>query len=307
MNTGRECRYHRYMSEAMTPLPPDLLAVAKRLLHRPADCHKYDFGRVLVIGGSRTMAGAPALAGMAALRGGAGLVEVCVPQSVAPTVAGFDPALIVHGLPESASGSFDASAVNALLALVQHADVVVCGPGMGRSPALLDLVLALWRDFPRTLLLDADGLNALAELPEERLKIPAGPRILTPHAGEMRRLHAGTPNGRPEFDAAVDAYARSRHAVLVLKGHRSRITDGSRQELNSSGGPGLATAGTGDVLSGVIGAVAAQGIAPFDAARFGVWLHGVAGELACEALTAPGMTAGDVLDALPMAWKALDA
>jgi NAD(P)H-hydrate epimerase len=95
--------------------------------------------------------------------------------------------------------------------------------------------------------------------------------------------------------------------VLVLKGHRSRITDGSRQELNSSGGPGLATAGTGDVLSGVIGAVAAQGIAPFDAARFGVWLHGVAGELACEALTAPGMTAGDVLDALPMAWKALDA
>ena len=90
------------MNENAPPLPPDLLAVAKRLLHRPADCHKYDFGRVLVIGGCRSMAGAPALAGMAALRGGAGLVEVGVPQSVAATVAGFDPALIVHGLPEAA-------------------------------------------------------------------------------------------------------------------------------------------------------------------------------------------------------------
>jgi NAD(P)H-hydrate epimerase len=178
---------------------------------------------------------------------------------------------------------------------------------MGRSPALVDLVLALWRDFPRTLLLDADGLNALSELPEDRLKIPAGPRILTPHAGEMRRLHAGTSAGHPEFEAAVDAFARARHTVLVLKGHRSRITDGKRHDLNASGGPGLATAGTGDVLSGVIGAITAQGIAPYEAARFGVWLHGVAGELACDALTAPGVTAGDVLDALPVAWKALDA
>lgn len=295
------------MTENAHPLPPDLLAVAKRLLHRPADCHKYDFGRVLIIGGSRSMAGAPALAGMAALRAGAGVVEVAVPQSVAATVAGFDPALIVHGLPEADGGCFDGSALAGLLALVQRADVVVCGPGMGRSPALMDLVFALWRDFPRTLLLDADGLNALAELPEDRLKQPAGPRLLTPHAGEMRRLHAGTPAGRPEFEAAVDAYARERHAVLVLKGHRSRITDGTRHDFNASGSPGLATAGTGDILSGVIGAIAAQGIAPYDAARFGVWLHGIAGELACEALSAPGMTAGDVLDALPMAWKALDA
>jgi len=105
----------------------------------------------------------------------------------------------------------------------------------------------------------------------------------------------------------VDAFARARHAVLVLKGYRSRITDGTRHDLNTSGSPGLASAGTGDVLSGLIGAIAAQGVAAYDAVRFGVWLHGVAGELACEALTAPGMTAGDVLDALPVSWKALDA
>lgn len=306
MNTGPECRYHRHMSDEI-PLSPDLMLVARRLLHRPPDCHKYDFGRLLVIGGSRSMAGAPALAGMAALRAGAGVVEVGVPQSVAATVAGFDPALIVHGLPEADSGCFDASALAGILALVQRADVVVCGPGMGRSPALMDLVQALWRDFPRTLLLDADGLNALAELPEHALKTPAGPRILTPHVGEMRRLHAGIPSSRPEFDTAVDAYARDRHAVLVLKGHQTRITDGTHHHQNNTGGPGLATAGTGDVLSGVIGAIAAQRIAAYDAARFGVWLHGVAGELACEVLSAPGMTAGDVLDALPMAWKALDA
>lgn len=307
VNAGPECRYHRRMTEDFNLLPPDLVPVARRLLHRPPDCHKYDFGRLLVIGGSRAMAGAPALAGMAALRGGAGVVEICVPQSVAATVAGFDPALIVHGLPEADGGCFDASALAAILALVQRADVVVCGPGMGRGPALPELVKALWRGFPRTLLLDADGLNALAELPEDALNAPAGPRILTPHAGEMRRLHAGMASSRPEFDAAADVYARDRHAVLVLKGHQSRITDGTQHYHNRTGGPGLATAGTGDVLSGLIGALVAQGIAPFEAARFGVWLHGVAGELACEALTAPGMTAGDVLDALPVAWKALDA
>lgn len=305
MNTGTDCRYHRQMIENENPLPPELLGIASRLLHRPADCHKYDFGRVLVIGGSRPMAGAPALAGMAALRGGAGLVEVAVPQSIAGTVAGFDPSLIVRALPEAKDGCFDELAVPALLSLAQSADVVVCGPGMGRSPALGGLVQALWSDFPRLLLLDADGLNALAELPEARLPLPAGPRILTPHAGEMRRLDSRVLMNDADVPTALDAYASSRKAVLVLKGHRSRITDGIRHAVNATGSPGLATAGTGDVLSGLIAAIAAQGISAFEAARFGVCLHGLAGELACEALTAPGMTAGDLLDALPMAWKAL--
>jgi NAD(P)H-hydrate epimerase len=295
------------MIENENPLPPELVLIARRILNRPADCHKYDFGRVLVIGGSRPMAGAPALAGMAALRCGAGLVEVAVPQSIAGTVAGFEPSFIVRTLPEAQDGCFDELAVPALLALAQTADVVVCGPGMGRSPALADLVQALWSDYPRLLLLDADGLNALAELPEDRLQHPAGPRILTPHAGEMRRLDSRVLANAADSQQALDAFASSRQAVVVLKGHRSRITDGTRHVVNSTGSPGLATAGTGDVLAGVIAAIGAQGISAFEAARLGVCLHGLAGELACEALSAPGMTAGDLLDALPMAWKALDS
>lgn len=300
-----DCRYHSGMDAPFPPLPQDLLAAAHRLLARAPDCHKYDFGRVLVIGGSQPMAGAPALAGMAALRGGAGVVEIAVPQAIAPVVAGFDPALIVHGLPEDGGGHFGAEALDGLSALAQKADVVVCGPGMGRAPALADLVERLWQGFPRLLLLDADGLNALAGLPRERLRAPAGSRVLTPHAGEMQRLLGTVCAERAALEAEATAYAAELDALLVLKGHRTLVTDGVRNQHNASGGPGLATAGTGDVLSGLIGAVAAQGLAPFEAARLGAWLHGVAGELACEALTAPGMTAGDVLDALPMAWKAL--
>lgn len=300
-----DCRYHSGMDVPFPPLPQDLLAAADRLLRRAPDCHKYDFGRVLVIGGNRPMAGAPALAGMAALRGGAGVVEIAVPQAIAPVVAGFDPALIVHGLPEDGDGHFGAEALDGLLALAQKADVVVCGPGMGRAPALADLVERLWRDFPRLLLLDADGLNALAGLPRARLRAPAGSRVLTPHAGEMQRLLGSVCTERAALEAEAIAYAAELDAALLLKGHRTLVTDGVRGQHNPSGGPGLATAGTGDVLSGLVGALAAQGLTPFEAARLGAWLHGVAGELACEALTAPGMTAGDVLDALPMAWKAL--
>lgn len=288
-------------------LPPDLHALALPLLQRPADSHKYDFGRVVVIGGCRAMAGAPALAGMAALRGGAGVVAVCVPQDIAPVVAGFNPALIVHGLPADGNGHFSAEALHGLLALTQPADVVVCGPGMGQAPDVTALVERLWQEFPRLLVLDADGLNALAGLPRNRLHVPAGSRLLTPHAGEMRRLLGTDCRTRGELEAEAGAYAAGLGAVLLLKGPQSLVTDGTRHWHNPSGGPGLATAGTGDVLSGLLGALAAQGLPPFEAARLGAWLHGKAGDLACGALTAPGMTAVDVLEALPMAWRALAA
>lgn len=289
------------------PLPEDLRAVAQTLLQRPLGSHKYEFGRVLVVGGSRPMAGAPSLAGMAALRGGAGVVEVGVPMSIAPVVAGFNPALIVHGLPEDGLGCFDAAATDALLDLAQRADVVVCGPGLGHGPALTGLVRALWRDFPRLLVLDADGLNVLATLPRSERQAPAGSRVLTPHAGEFSRLTGQNGIDRAQAEAAAVAYAAEWDAVVLLKGHRSLVTDGIRTAHNPSGGPGLATAGSGDVLSGLIAALAAQGLPPYEATRFGAWLHGMAGDLACEALSAPGMTAGDVLDALPAAWKTLEA
>lgn len=291
MNTG----HHR--------LPEDMQACAKALLQRPTDGHKYDFGRVLVIGGCRAMAGAPALAGMAALRAGAGVVEIAVPESIAATVAGFNPCLIVHALAEDADGAFAAEALHGWQSLAQRADVLVLGPGMGRAAHLVQAVLALWQAFPRTLLVDADGLSALASLSAGAMDQAQGPRILTPHAGEMARLSGSGPMQRAALEDQARAYAKARQAVLVLKGRHTLVSDGGAGWHNDTGNPGMATAGSGDVLSGVIAALSAQRLPPLLAARFGVWLHGLAGDLAAEALSVPAMTATDILDHLPAAWR----
>ena len=293
------------MNAGTPALPEDLQACAQALLHRSADSHKYDFGRVMVIGGCKAMAGAPALAGMAALRAGAGVVEVAVPEAIAATVAGFDPCLIVQALAADSDGGFAAESLSGWQALAQRADVLVLGPGMGRSPHLLEAVLALWQTFPRTLLVDADGLSALATVPADALLEPPGPRILTPHAGEMQRLLGTGAMARPALEQAARDFAGRQQAVLVLKGRHTLITDAHYTHHNGTGNPGMATAGSGDVLSGIIAALSAQQLPPLMAARFGVWLHGLAGDLAAEALSAPAMTASDVLDYLPMAWKAV--
>lgn len=300
-----DCRYHSAMNAGHHPLPKDLHACAKALLQRPSDSHKYVFGRVVVIGGSRSMAGAPALAGMAALRAGAGVVEIAVPESIATTVAGFNPCLIVQPLAEDAQGVFAAESLPGLQHLAQRADVLVLGPGMGRAPHLAETVLAIWQTFPRTLLVDADGLFALASLPADALAQPPGPRILTPHAGEMRRLSGSGLADRSALERAAQDFAIARHAVLVLKGPQTLITDGIGRHHNGTGNPGMASAGSGDVLSGVIAALSAQQLPPLVAARFGVWLHGLAGDFAADAMSTPAVTATDVLDHLPAAWKAV--
>lgn len=293
------------MNSRHRPLPEDLTAIARQLLQRLPDSHKFDFGRVVVIGGCRAMAGAPALAGMAALRAGAGVVELGVPEAVAGTVAGFDPCLIVHALAADSDGGFAAASLSAWQSLAQRADVLVLGPGMGRAPHLAETILAIWQTFPRTLLVDADGLNALAAVPEEALIEPPGPRILTPHAGEMQRFLGAEAMARPVLERAAQDFAGRHSAVVALKGRQTLITDGHGRHHNGTGNPGMATAGSGDVLSGVIAALSAQQLPALTAARFGVWLHGLAGDLAAEALSAPAMTATDVLDFLPAAWKAV--
>ncbi len=294
------------MNASQNPLPDDLQVCAQALLQRPPDSHKYDFGRVVVIGGCRAMAGAPAMAGMAALRAGAGVVEIAVPESIASTVAGFNPCLIVQALAEAADGGFAAESLPAWQHLAQRADVLVLGPGLGRAPHLAETVLAIWQTFPRTLLLDADGLFALASLPAGVLDHPPGPRILTPHAGEMRRLLSSEAMHRPALEHAAKDFAARHQAILVLKGRQTLVTDGHGGHHNGTGNPGMASAGSGDVLSGVIAALSAQKLPPLTAARFGVWLHGLAGDLAAEALSAPALIASDVLDYLPAAWKAVE-
>jgi len=281
----------------MTTSPNDSLP---RLPPRRDDAHKGDFGLALIVGGSRGMTGAVALAGMAALRGGAGLVRLAVPDVCQDTVAAFEPSYMTVALPADPSGRIAGSACDAILALSEPATVVACGPGMGRSWDLDQLVGRLYQELHKPMVLDADGLNALSADPD-LLAEPGAPRIMTPHPGEFARLIGKRLDSGASQAAAIEMAARCR-LVIVLKGHRTLITDGHRQALNTTGNPGMATGGTGDVLTGLITALWCQGLEPFDAARLGVYLHGLAGDLAAAELGQVSLIASDLIRFLPNAF-----
>jgi len=256
------------------------------------------------------MAGAPALAGTAALRSGAGLVEVLVADAVAAITAGFDPCLMVRGLPCDGDGVIAAAAAPQLRQWSANATAVAIGPGLSRSPDLAGIVRGLWRDLPQPAVFDADALWCVARMEAADFRIHAGPRVLTPHAGEMLRLVGHDPSSprsrdRQWLEARARDMAGSNDVVIVLKGAGTLLTDGTRQAHNDTGNPGMATGGTGDVLTGVIAALVAQGMAPFDAARLGAWVHGRAGDLAAAALGEISMTARDLLEHLPEAFRGL--
>ncbi len=176
-----------------------------------------------------------------------------------------------------------------------------CGPGLGRSADLDDLVAWLYRESHLPLVFDADGLNSLAAHPAV-LTAPGGPRVLTPHPGEFARLMGlDRPPADNERASAARALAKRAGAVVVLKGHRTVVTDGEATFINTTGNPGMATAGMGDVLTGVVTALLCQKLPPLDAARLGAHLHGLAGDLAAEEIGPVGLTARDVIDRLPRA------
>jgi len=274
--------------------------VLPRLPPRRPDAHKGDFGVALIVGGSRGMAGAVALAGMAALRGGAGRVRLAVPDGVLDTVAGFEPSYMTAPLPSDAAGQIASGAFDRIVELAESATVVACGPGLGRSLELDHLVVRLYREIAKPMVFDADALNALATEPE-MLVHPGGPRILTPHPGEFARLIDGKLAPELRAEAAVQLAARC-GIVVVLKGHRTLVTDGARRAINATGNPGMATGGTGDVLTGLIAALACQHLEAFDAARLAVHLHGLAGDLAAEELGEVSLVASDLILFLPDAF-----
>jgi NAD(P)H-hydrate epimerase len=254
------------------------------------------------------MAGAPALAAMAALKSGAGLVEALVPEQVAAITAGFDPCVMTRGLPGRTDGTVATDALEEIEARTGRADVVAVGPGLGRSDAVVQMVVHLWQHLPQPAVFDADGLWALARIDRASLASHAGPRILTPHAGEMLRLLGVDPSSAQADDRAMlereaAMLARAIDTVIVLKGPSTLIVDSTRQAHNDTGNPGMATAGTGDVLTGVTAALLAQGLSPFDAARLAVWVHGRAGDVTAEALGEISLTARDLLDRLHVAFR----
>ncbi len=274
-----------------------------KLPSRLRESSKFDYGRVVVLAGSRGMAGAAALSSMAALRGGAGLVEVIVPESIQSTVASFDPCVMTHGLQEDAAGRFSLSALSAIYDRCQKADVVALGPGLGRSDDLVKIVHDLWQTLSMPAVVDADALWALAQNAEWQNLEHAGTRVLTPHAGELIRLLGSSPSRekkqeRKELETAASRLARETKSVVLFKGPASLTTDGTLSIHNESGNPGMATAGTGDVLTGVLAALLAQQLSAFDAARLAAWIHGAAGDDAVDRYGECSLTARDLLNCL---------
>ncbi len=290
------------MSAGRETDPDPIEARLPRLAERDAEGHKGDYGLALIIGGSRGMAGAVALAGMAALRGGAGLVRLAVPDVCLETVAAFDPSYMTVPLPSDASGHVSRSARSKIVELAEDATVVACGPGMGRSLGLNVLVAWLYSHLPNPMIVDADGLNALAARPEVLSRPAAGSRILTPHPGEFARLLGRRRVPSAERRSVAVQLAVQAGAVVVLKGHRTLVTDGASQTLNGTGNPGMATGGSGDVLTGLIASLAGQGLSPLDAAQLGVYLHGLSGDLAAGQLGQESLIATDLVRFLPDAF-----
>jgi len=279
-------------------------------VERPVDAHKGTFGRVLIVAGSRQMSGAASLAGMGALRGGAGLVFLAVPQSIVAIVARAEPSYQVTGLPETADGYLDAAAVERLAPLTQNCSAVALGPGLGQSAGVTAVVLGLLDSVSKPIVVDADALNVLAT--EQRSPLLSGqaadqpPRLLSPHPGEFARLSGlSMEQIQSNREALAVSFARQHNVTLLLKGHQSVVSDGRRLFVNSTGNNGLATGGSGDVLTGLLAALLAQGWSAFDAARLGAHLHGLAGDLAAEDLSRPGLIASDLPRYLAVAWSKL--
>jgi ADP-dependent NAD(P)H-hydrate dehydratase len=284
-------------------MPPAL----PRLAPRRADSHKGDFGRALIVGGSRGMAGAISLAGISCLRSGAGLVKLAVPDCILDAVASFEASYMTFAVPCDRAGRIKLKSARKLAEYLQSATCVACGPGLGRSKRLQSLVRELYESFPQPLVIDADGLNALSDA-NEPLGNPGGPRILTPHPGEFARLAKYGDAEKPSRDEQIkraQELAASHQVVILLKGHRTIITDGQQTAENTTGNPGMATGGTGDVLTGIITALVCQGLSPFDAAVLGAHVHGLAGDLAANELGQVSLIASDLLKYLPAAFQSL--
>ena len=279
----------------------------EKFIFPPRRCrqgHKGTYGTVLGIGGSRGMAGAVALAGRAALLTGAGLVRLAVPDPILETVAGYSPEPTTIPCSADNAGRFAQGALEPLLSHAENCTALFIGPGLGRSDELDRLVPLLLHKISKPVVVDADALNTLATVKMRKFELPI---VLTPHAGEFARLRNEPTPSEEDMEARKSAaleFARHYGAVLVLKGHETIITDGERLSLNTTGNPGMATGGSGDVLTGMMAGLIAQNFSsPFETARLAVYLHGLAGDIAAEQLGEASVTATAILDAIPHALK----
>ncbi len=275
------------------------------LVKRPVDGHKGAFGKVLIVGGSVGFSGAPALAGRAALRSGSGLVRVAVPESIQLVVAGLEPCYTTIGLSDD-NGQLASKAVTELAKHLPENDVVAFGPGIGTGAGVKDVLLSLLSIEGLKLVIDADGLNVLSQCggPGGWLKKKKADVVLTPHPGEMVRLWKSVfREPMPEdCEECARRFAEKTDCVVLLKGAKTVVTDGQQIYVNTTGNPGMATAGSGDVLTGIIAALAGQGLSLFDASVLGVYSHGFAGDVASVVHGQVGMMATDIIENLHTAF-----
>jgi ADP-dependent NAD(P)H-hydrate dehydratase / NAD(P)H-hydrate epimerase len=280
--------------------------VARHFPPRPRSAHKGTYGHLLLIAGSRGKTGAAALAGAAAMRSGAGLCTVATAESQQPIVAGLILEAMTEPLAETPSGSVGRAAAGRIGELAATRDALACGPGLGLHPDTQALARALACDVPQPLALDADALTALAGHLDV-LQRARGPRCLTPHPGELARM-LGVSVAEVERDriATAHAFAVGHRVHVVLKGAASVVAapDG-RVLINPTGNPGMASGGTGDVLTGMLGAFLARRLDPGVALPCAVYVHGLAGDCAAARTGEEALVASDVIEALPEAFAAL--
>ena len=281
----------------MKPVELDKKSIASLLPERPKRSNKATFGKVLCAAGSYCMSGAAYLSAKAAYRTGAGLVKVLTPEE--------NRVIIQTSLPEALVSVYDRNDFDENIAAeaVKWADVVAVGPGMGTDDTAKRLLCAVLKNSVKPVIIDADGLNIIAADPKLWDIVPKG-SVITPHPGEMARLCECTVEEiLGDVSGICQGFARSRGVVCVLKDHHTAVSDGRDIYINFTGNSGMATGGSGDVLTGMIAALMAEGMSPFAAAAIGTRLHGAAGDAAAEELGEYSVMASDIIDGIPKAIK----
>ncbi len=283
------------------------------LAARKNDTHKGSYGRVLVLAGSPGMTGAAYLCSKAALRSGSGIVTLGIPESLNPIMEVKLTCVMTYPLPETKASTLSNKSRKDILKLCETHDAVALGPGLSQQPETRELILWLIKNVDRPMVIDADGLNALVNKTDTLRKIKRNV-ILTPHPGEMSRLtgtdHCSAKDVQKERLNTATQFVQSiqnkmmppKKLVLVLKGDKTIVTDHRRVYTNRTGNPGMATAGSGDVLSGIIVSLIGQGLDVFNASQLGVYLHGLAGDIATKQMGELSMIASDIINYLPDAF-----
>lgn len=278
------------------------------LLRRRPNAHKGDFGHIFILAGSARFSGAAVLCSEAAMRSGAGLVTLGIPKSLNSAIIKIKPKeVMTFPLSETRDGTLSLSGYKKIKDFVKKVDVLVVGPGLTQNKSTQGLARKVISKIDKPMVIDADGINALVGHLETlyAIRYTLYAKILTPHPGEMARLiGVAIKKVQAARKETAKKFARDYKVTVVLKGRNTVVADYTGNlYINRTGNPGMATAGSGDVLTGMIAAFLAQGLKAFDASKFAVYLHGVAGDLAAKEKTQVGMIASDIIDKIPEAIK----